>query len=138
MFQEVFFFPLWKEGCRLFILKRYLQAQRFSSAGRMPFQLFLYHWINFLKINNLYNQSLCKIEKLVGISNFKAVNAIKCHKKGLKQCTLWRFFFSTNFFFYYLLYVRTNSNLLHTGCPVNWYSLSISIPDFFDCPIKKI
>ena len=35
-----FFFALWKEGCRLFILKRYLQAQRFSSAGRMPFQLF--------------------------------------------------------------------------------------------------
>ena len=25
-----------------------------------------------------------------------------------------------------------------TGCPVNWYSLSISIPDFSDCPIKKI
>ena len=26
----------------------------------------------------------------------------------------------------------------HTGCPVNWYSLSNSIPDFSDCPIKKI
>ena len=26
----------------------------------------------------------------------------------------------------------------HTGCPVNWYSLSISIPDFSDGPIKKI
>ena len=26
----------------------------------------------------------------------------------------------------------------YTGCPVNWYSLSISIPDFFDGPIKKI
>ena len=26
----------------------------------------------------------------------------------------------------------------YTGCPVNWYSLSISIPDFSDCPIKKI
>ena len=25
----------------------------------------------------------------------------------------------------------------YTGCPVNWYSLSISIPDFSDCPIKK-
>ena len=25
-----------------------------------------------------------------------------------------------------------------TGCPVNWYSLSISIPDFSDCPIKKM
>ena len=25
-----------------------------------------------------------------------------------------------------------------TGCPVNWYSHSISIPDFSDCPIKKI
>ena len=24
-----------------------------------------------------------------------------------------------------------------TGCPVNLYSLSISIPDFSDCPIKK-
>ena len=28
--------------------------------------------------------------------------------------------------------------VIHTGCPVNWYSLSISIPDFSDCPIKKI
>ena len=27
--------------------------------------------------------------------------------------------------------------LAYTGCPVNWYSLSISIPDFSDCPIKK-
>ena len=27
---------------------------------------------------------------------------------------------------------------LHTGCPVNWYSHSISISDFSDCPIKKI
>ena len=25
----------------------------------------------------------------------------------------------------------------YTGCPVNWYSLAISIPDFSDCPIKK-
>ena len=24
-----------------------------------------------------------------------------------------------------------------TGCPVNWYSLSISIPDFPDGPMKK-
>ena len=28
--------------------------------------------------------------------------------------------------------------LSNTGCPVNWYSLSISIPDFSDGPIKKI
>ena len=25
----------------------------------------------------------------------------------------------------------------YTGCPVNWYSLSISIPDFPDGPMKK-
>ena len=25
----------------------------------------------------------------------------------------------------------------YTGCPVNWYSLSISIPDFSDGPIQK-
>ena len=26
----------------------------------------------------------------------------------------------------------------YTGCPVNWYSLLISIPDFSDCLMKKI
>ena len=31
-----------------------------------------------------------------------------------------------------LNYLGTN-----TGCPVNWYPLSISIPDFPDGPMKK-
>ena len=25
----------------------------------------------------------------------------------------------------------------YTGCPINWYPLSISIPDFPDGPMKK-
>ena len=29
-------------------------------------------------------------------------------------------------------------NTGNTGCPINWYSLSISIPDFSNGPIKKI
>ena len=28
-------------------------------------------------------------------------------------------------------------DLLHTGCPTDWYPLLISIPDFSDGPIKK-
>ena len=27
--------------------------------------------------------------------------------------------------------------LVNTGCPINWYPLSISIPDFPDGPMKK-
>ena len=34
--------------------------------------------------------------------------------------------------------LRSLRKVPNTGCPVNWYSLSISIPDFSDCPIKKI
>ena len=32
---------------------------------------------------------------------------------------------------------KKSDNLQYTGCPVNWYSLSISIPDFPDGPMKK-
>ena len=32
----------------------------------------------------------------------------------------------------------TGYGIVHTGCPINWYSLSISIPDFSDSPMKNI
>ena len=39
---------------------------------------------------------------------------------------------------YLLSSTKGEENRMELGCPVNWYSLSISIPDFSDCPIKKI
>ena len=34
-------------------------------------------------------------------------------------------------------YKSLTVSYLYTGCPINWYPLSISIPDFPDGPMKK-
>ena len=49
---------------------------------------------------------------------------------------------STNIFAFSINKVLICSRVLditgtYTACPVNWYSLSISIPDFPDGPMKK-
>ena len=32
---------------------------------------------------------------------------------------------------------KSEDFVTNTGCPINWYTLSISIPDFPDGPMKK-
>ena len=79
-----------------------------------PISLSLLEPKNFSKTNfffqNISNFSHA-LPLLSGIYFWRAWNWTQVFKNNLKNC--------------------------NTGCPVNWYSLSISIPDFSDCPIKK-
>ena len=88
----------------------------------------------FLHVVKTYIRAY-NLQATIGLENSKTISTTPDVALGVRK---YRKIMSSRLLIIFGLRCASDRGLLYTGCPVNWYSLSISIPDFSDCPIKKI